>query len=270
MKTRGQVRGAAALLVCGVVGATQAGCYIDAGYMEMGPPPVTAAPAPVGEVTVADFYEPLAAYGGWVEVAPYGNVWVPSDEVVGEGFTPYGSGGQWVSTDQGWVFQSQWDNEWGWATYHYGRWLYTEAYGWAWVPDVEWGPAWVDWRYGGAYVGWAPLPPVGVMLMAPTYVFVETRYLAEPGAYRYRVPAQHVAVVYGATAPSPEHAMHGGSRWSLGPPAAHVAAAGVSVQPVHYSVPARGEIRARGAAVSRGRGGTRTRSSGGHPRSRRR
>jgi hypothetical protein len=31
--------------------------------------------------------------------------------------------------------------------------------GWVWVPGDEWAPAWVSWRKGGDYVGWAPLPP---------------------------------------------------------------------------------------------------------------
>ncbi|HEX4138962.1 MAG TPA: DUF6600 domain-containing protein, partial [Candidatus Methylacidiphilales bacterium] len=28
-----------------------------------------------------------------------------------------------------------------------------------WVPGYTWAPAWVSWRYGDGYVGWAPLPP---------------------------------------------------------------------------------------------------------------
>ena len=32
-------------------------------------------------------------------------------------------------------------------------------YGWVWVPDYEWAPAWVEWRYNDDYLGWAPLPP---------------------------------------------------------------------------------------------------------------
>jgi hypothetical protein len=35
----------------------------------------------------------------------------------------------------------------------------TSDYGWVWVPGAEWGPAWVDWRYGGGHAGWAPMPP---------------------------------------------------------------------------------------------------------------
>ena len=60
-------------------------------------------------------------------------------------------------TDCGWYWVS--DEQWGWATYHYGRWAYDSYYGWVWVPDTEWGPSWVSWREGGEYVGWAPLPP---------------------------------------------------------------------------------------------------------------
>ena len=60
-------------------------------------------------------------------------------------------------TDSGWYWVS--DEQWAWATYHYGRWAYDSYYGWVWVPDTEWGPSWVSWRQGGEYVGWAPLPP---------------------------------------------------------------------------------------------------------------
>jgi hypothetical protein len=29
--------------------------------------------------------------------------------------------------------------------------------GWAWIPGLEWAPAWVTWRVDGTVVGWAPL-----------------------------------------------------------------------------------------------------------------
>jgi len=48
---------------------------------------------------------------------------------------------------------------WGWATYHYGRWVNLDGTGWCWVPGYTWAPAWVSWRYGDGYCGWAPLPP---------------------------------------------------------------------------------------------------------------
>ena len=69
--------------------------------------------------------------------------------------------GHWVYTDEwGWYWVSDDDeDDWGWVTYHYGRWAFDRRLGWFWVPGDEWAPAWVDWRYGGDYVGWAPLPP---------------------------------------------------------------------------------------------------------------
>jgi hypothetical protein len=56
-----------------------------------------------------------------------------------------------------WISQDPW----GGIPYHYGRWAYDSYYGWVWVPedDLIWAPAWVAWRYGDDYVGWAPLPP---------------------------------------------------------------------------------------------------------------
>ncbi|MEW6365375.1 MAG: DUF6600 domain-containing protein [Acidobacteriota bacterium] len=45
---------------------------------------------------------------------------------------------------------------WGWSVYHYGHWIFTNAYGWVWVPGYEWRPADVVWSYGDGYVGWCP------------------------------------------------------------------------------------------------------------------
>ena len=69
---------------------------------------------------------------------------------------PYADG-YWAYTDVGWTWVS--NEDFGWATYHYGRWARLRDHGWVWVPGREWGPAWVSWRTGGDYVGWAPLPP---------------------------------------------------------------------------------------------------------------
>jgi len=43
-------------------------------------------------------------------------------------------------TDDGMTWVS--DYNWGWAPFHYGRWDYNDSYGWFWIPDNEWGPAW--------------------------------------------------------------------------------------------------------------------------------
>ena len=57
-------------------------------------------PAPMQISAVADFYTPLATYGTWVDVAPYGSCWVPLDVPVG--WRPY-TQGYWVDTDYGWM-----------------------------------------------------------------------------------------------------------------------------------------------------------------------
>jgi len=106
------------------------------------------------EVGISLFYDELAPYGEWITLAPYGWVWCPYD--VAAGWRPY-MDGDWLYSDYGWTFFSPVD--WGWAVYHYGRWGYSDVCGWFWVPGTVWGPAWVAWRYGGGFMGWAPLPP---------------------------------------------------------------------------------------------------------------
>ncbi len=118
----------------------------------------------------ADFYAPLSASGKWIEVGAYGRCWHPVGVAVG--WRPY-CYGQWVWTDCGWYWES--DEPWAWACYHYGTWVLDPEFGWVWVPDIEWAPAWVYWREGGGYVGWAPCAPAGVGVVFSTFVFVETR-----------------------------------------------------------------------------------------------
>ena len=152
------------------------------------PPVVVASPAPVVVInTETDFYEPLTPHGRWVVVAGYGRVWTPAH--VEAGWRPYANG-YWQRTDAGWYWMS--DEPWGWATYHYGRWDWHAQFGWFWVPQTQWAPAWVAWREGGGYVGWAPLRPsvtIGVSLTSVHYepafasrafVFVEHRRMLEP------------------------------------------------------------------------------------------
>jgi len=100
------------------------------------------------------FYDELSPYGTWVNNNDYGYVWVPD---VAPGFTPYGSNGYWVFTEEGWTWVS--DYPWGWAPFHYGRWFYDASYGPMWVPDNQWGPGWVTWRRSAGYYGWAPIAP---------------------------------------------------------------------------------------------------------------
>lgn len=106
------------------------------------------------EVEVGEFHEQLSPYGRWVDVDQFGECWVPNS--VEAGWRPY-SVGYWVHSSYGWTWVSE--ERFGYATYHYGRWLPSEQYGWVWVPGRTWGPAWVAWRSGNGYCGWAPLPP---------------------------------------------------------------------------------------------------------------
>jgi hypothetical protein len=145
------------------------------------------------------FESSLAPYGQWVDDSSYGHVWVPSQSVVGTDFTPYASSGHWVLSEYGWTWVSDWD--WGWAPFHYGRWV-CGLYGWSWVPGSVWGPAWVSWRSGGGYVGWAPLPPRGVVVGPPHGVRSPWRFVVANQLAATRpsfLPAHTVPTVFGRT-----------------------------------------------------------------------
>ena len=101
-----------------------------------------------------EFYDDLSPHGQWLNDPQYGYVWTPN---VGRDFRPYYSNGHWVMTEYGNMWAS--DYSWGWAPFHYGRWAQSAYYGWIWIPGRTWGPAWVTWRQGGGYYGWAPMGP---------------------------------------------------------------------------------------------------------------
>jgi hypothetical protein len=105
--------------------------------------------------TVDFFYTALEPHGEWLEVDRYGYVWQPAVSSDPR-WRPY-TDGRWVFTEYGWFWKS--NEPFGWAVYHYGRWAKLRRVGWVWVPGTEWGPAWVSWRRGDRYAGWAPLPP---------------------------------------------------------------------------------------------------------------
>ncbi len=143
------------------------------------------AEAQVINVSYQTFYDNLSPYGQWIYDPEYGNVWVPNE---GGDFRPYGSRGNWVMTEYGNTWVS--DDPWGWAVYHYGRWTFNPYYGWVWVPGYEWAPAWVSWRFGGGYAGWAPLGPginVGSSYYAPDswWIFVGPQYMYRPNCISY-------------------------------------------------------------------------------------
>jgi len=112
--------------------------------------------------------EDLDEYGTWRDVPEYGNIWVPSR--VDAGWAPYRQG-NWIWVDPwGWTWVE--DEPWGYAPFHYGRWVYYDNFwGWspgpiydrpyyspalvAWFGDGGWGAS-VGFGLGGGY-GWCPL-----------------------------------------------------------------------------------------------------------------
>lgn len=106
---------------------------------------------------VSFFYDQLAPYGSWVNVPAYGLCWQPAVVRSDPYWQPYLGSGCWKWTNLGWYWDSAYP--WGWAAFHYGRWVLLSDIGWVWVPDTVWGPAWVSWRFDDSYCGWAPLPP---------------------------------------------------------------------------------------------------------------
>lgn len=101
-----------------------------------------------------EFYFELRHSGKWIEFDDGLVVWKP--RIYDMGWAPYRSG-EWIWTDMGWYWYSY--ESFGEIVYHYGRWFFDDYYGWVWVPDYEWAPAWVDWRYSDDLIGWAPMSP---------------------------------------------------------------------------------------------------------------
>ena len=159
----------------------------------------TKAESPAG-VSFQVFYDELMPYGDWVKDARYGYVWLPA---VYDDFHPYGTNGHWVMTSYGNTWVSDYD--WGWATFHYGRWYFDDSYqSWAWIPGYDWGPAWVDWRTGGGYYGWAPMGPgfsVSVRVNIPAFhwIFVPQRRFVYHNVYSYCVPRAKRVNIYNST-----------------------------------------------------------------------
>jgi hypothetical protein len=140
----------------------------------------------------------LEEYGGWRPHPRFGEVWVPRG--MPPDWRPY-QYGHWVYTDEwGWYWVSDdIEADWGWVVYHYGRWAFEPGFGWFWVPGDEWAPAWVDWRFGEDYVGWAPLPPdelIETYEVEPAYwVFVPSRFIGAPRLRTYYVPPYRRSVL---------------------------------------------------------------------------
>jgi hypothetical protein len=164
-----------------------------------GPQPASAAHT---RVSFEFFASNLDPFGSWHVSASYGRVWIPSLHVIG--WHPYANG-HWVYTDVGWTWVS--DYEWGAIPYHYGTWVREPELGWVWVPGYVWAPAWVVFRTGPSYVGWAPVPPsysIGTSFSFSNYgadhfVFVREADFVAPHIHRYALPIERSRIVFNDT-----------------------------------------------------------------------
>ncbi|MEJ1961408.1 MAG: DUF6600 domain-containing protein [Gammaproteobacteria bacterium] len=77
-------------------------------------------------------YEDLDSYGSWTSEPDYGYVWTPTRVVAG--WSPYSSGHYSYVGGWGWAWID--DAPWGFAPFHYGRWVSVGSR-WSWVPGRD-------------------------------------------------------------------------------------------------------------------------------------
>ena len=153
------------------------------------------------------FYTSLSPYGSWIEFGDGVYGWKPINMRIG--WAPYANG-RWIWTSDGWYWDSY--EPFGYIVYHYGRWYFDDYYGWIWIPDYQWAPAWVEWRYDNDYIGWAPLPPYAVFSISigihftHTYYtpyshwfFVKYHYFCDPYVVKYYVAPKYKYRIYSKT-----------------------------------------------------------------------
>ena len=128
--------------------------------------------------------EDLERYGRWDSDPEYGPIWVPT--VVAAGWVPYRDG-RWVWVQPwGWTWVDA--APWGFAPFHYGRWVSRGGrWGWApgpYVPRPVYAPALVGWvgppRSGGSVsIGIGALPGSAWVPLAPREAY-RPHYRASP------------------------------------------------------------------------------------------
>ncbi|MDS4014814.1 MAG: hypothetical protein RKP46_10730 [Candidatus Accumulibacter sp.] len=126
----------------------------------------------------------LAAYGSWTEHAEYGAIWYP--RTVPADWAPYRNG-RWIwVAPWGWTWVG--DEPWGFAPFHYGRWVFLHG-AWGWVPGRRvarpvYAPALVAWvgAPAGEVRGSAP-PAIGWFPLAPREAYIPA-YRASEGHFR--------------------------------------------------------------------------------------
>ena len=191
--------------------------YAQGGYYDDGQGYYNQYDDPQGAVSFNLFYNELQPYGRWINHRAYGRIWIPN---VGGNFHPYATNGYWVMTDYGNTWVS--DYSWGWAPFHYGRWYYDEYYGWAWVPGYEWAPAWVTWRSGGGYYGWAPMGPgidinININLPGRYWTFLPHTHMYHRNMHRYY--SRYSPAIYNRTTIIHNTYVYNDNRYYSGPSA---------------------------------------------------
>jgi hypothetical protein len=147
-------------------------------------------------------YEDLDEQGAWQPTPEYGNVWFPSR--VGVGWAPYHNG-HW-SYIAPWGYTWVDDQPWGFAPFHYGRWVSVSGV-WGWIPAPPrprygeyvrpvYAPALVAWVGVGTGVAWFALGPREVYV--PSYP-VSRRYVNNINVSNTTVNATVINNVYNTT-----------------------------------------------------------------------
>jgi hypothetical protein len=133
---------------------------------------------------VRPYYGELSTYGRWVWVPAYGWAWYPVG--VGPDWRPYFDG-YWAYGPYGYFWVSY--EPWGWAPYHFGRWVWVGGIGWCWIPGRVFAGAWVAWSWGPTFVGWCPLD----FWNRPAFVATVQLGFYDPVAWTF-VRVEHVVV----------------------------------------------------------------------------
>ncbi|HTK85989.1 MAG TPA: DUF6600 domain-containing protein [Patescibacteria group bacterium] len=139
-------------------------------------------------------YQDLDRYGRWESDPQYGEVWYP--EAVSADWAPYREGYWSYVEPWGWTWID--DEPWGFAPYHYGRWMHRHNH-WAWYPGSyhEASPvyapalvAFVGGRNWGVSLSLGDSEPVGWVPLAPDEPFYPYYRTSD----RYRVNINRTTV----------------------------------------------------------------------------
>src|SRR5262245_24705076 len=136
--------------------------------------------------------EDLNRYGTWENNVEYGPLWYPTTVLAG--WAPYRYGHWAIVQPWGWTWVDA--APWGFAPFHYGRWVYFGGrWCWApgrWVARPYYSPAMVAWVGGYPSYGRGPWPYVGWVPLAPREPYYP--HYAAGGSYWRAINAAHMSL----------------------------------------------------------------------------